>query len=69
MSKKLIDDLPREKLVDFCRRYHIRKLALFGSALRDDFSPDSYLDILVEFFPDHIPGLAFLLCKMNFRPC
>ncbi len=59
MSKILIQDFPRQKLVDFCRRYHIRKLALFGSALRDDFGPGSDLDILVEFFPDHIPGLAF----------
>jgi len=46
-------------LEEFCRRHHIRKLALFGSVLRDDFGPDSDIDVLVEFEPDHIPGLAF----------
>ena len=59
MSPTLIDQLPRQALADFCRRYHIRKLSLFGSALRSDFSPTSDLDILVEFDPDHTPGLAF----------
>jgi uncharacterized protein len=52
-------DLPKEKIADFCRRHHIRKLAVFGSALRDDFRPDSDLDVLVEFDPGHTPGLAF----------
>ena len=52
-------DLPKEKIADFCRRYHIRKLAVFGSALRKDFRPDSDLDVLVEFDPGHTPGLAF----------
>ena len=44
-------DLPKEKIADFCRRHHIRKLAVFGSALREDFRPDSDLDVLVEFDP------------------
>jgi uncharacterized protein len=48
-----------EALADFCRRHHIRRLALFGSVLRDDFGPDSDLDVLVEFEPGHVPGLAF----------
>ena len=48
-----------EKLSDFCRRHHIRKLALFGSVLREDFKPDSDVDVLVEFEEGHIPGLAF----------
>lgn len=52
-------DLPKEKIADFCRRYHICKLAVFGSALREDFRPDSDLDVLVEFDPGHTPGLAF----------
>ena len=43
----------------FCRRHHIRKLALFGSVLRDDFRPDSDVDVLVEFEPGHVPGLSF----------
>ncbi len=48
-----------EAIEEFCQRHHIRKLALFGSVLRDDFGPDSDIDVLVEFEPDHIPGLAF----------
>jgi len=52
-------DIPEGKIADFCRRHHIRKFALFGSILRDDFSPDSDVDVLVEFDPEHIPGLAF----------
>lgn len=51
--------LSSRQLTDFCRRHHIRRLALFGSALRADFRPDSDLDILVEFEPDHTPGLDF----------
>jgi uncharacterized protein len=48
-----------DKIADFCRRHHIRRLSLFGSVLRDDFRPASDVDILVEFEPCHIPGLAF----------
>jgi predicted nucleotidyltransferase len=51
--------IPSQKIADFCRLYHIRKLALFGSILRDDFSPVSDVDVLVEFDPEHIPGLEF----------
>jgi predicted nucleotidyltransferase len=46
----------REQIADFCRRHHIRKLSLFGSVLRDDFGPDSDIDVLVEFEPGHTPG-------------
>jgi uncharacterized protein len=42
----------REAIADFCRRHHIRKLSLFGSVLRDDFRPDSDVDVLIEFEPD-----------------
>ena len=52
--------LPKQKIADFCRRHHIRKLAVFGSALRADFRPDSDLDVLVEFEPEHTPGLIRL---------
>lgn len=48
--------VPKEKIADFCRRNHIRKLALFGSVLREDFGPDSDIDVLVEFEPGHVPG-------------
>ena len=51
--------IPHEKVSDFCRRHHIRKLALFGSVLRDDFGPESDVDVLVEFEPGRTPGLAF----------
>ena len=52
-------DLPSEEIAEFCRTRHIRKLALFGSVLRDDFRSDSDVDVLVEFEPEHVPGLAF----------
>jgi predicted nucleotidyltransferase len=50
----------QEKLVEFCQRHHIRRLAFFGSVLRDDFRPDSDVDVLVEFAPGHTPGLITL---------
>ena len=52
-------DLPLDRLAEICRRYHVRRLALFGSVLRDDFGPESDVDILVEFEPGATPGLAF----------
>ena len=52
--------LPNRKIAEFCRRHKIRKLAVFGSALREDFRPDSDLDVLVEFEPGHTPGLIRL---------
>ena len=56
MAHIIID---REKISDFCRRHHIRKLALFGSVLREDFKPESDVDVLVELEQGHVPGLAF----------
>jgi len=52
-------NIPRRKVADFCRRYHIQKLAFFGSVLREDFKPTSDVDILVEFKKGYTPGLAF----------
>lgn len=49
----------QEKIAEFCRRNHIRKLAFFGSVLRPDFGPGSDIDVLVEFEPGHTPGFAF----------
>jgi predicted nucleotidyltransferase len=43
-----------------CRRWHIRRLALFGSVLRDDHRSDSDIDVLVEFEPGHVPGFGFI---------
>ena len=45
-------DLPTQEIAAFCQRHHIRNLALFGSVLRDDFGPESDVDVLVEFEPD-----------------
>jgi hypothetical protein len=50
----------RQAIVDFCRRRQIRKLALFGSVLREDFRPDSDVDVLVEFQPGARVGLIRL---------
>jgi uncharacterized protein len=51
--------IDHERLASFCRQNHIRKLALFGSVLRDDFRADSDVDVLVEFEPGHVPGIRF----------
>ena len=50
-------DVPSDEIADFCRRNHIRRLAFFGSLLRDDFGPDSDVDVLVEFEPGARVGL------------
>jgi predicted nucleotidyltransferase len=71
-------DLSDKKVADFCRRNHIRKLSVYGSFLREDFGTDSDIDLLVEFAPDHIPGLirfagmenklsSILGCKVDMR--
>ena len=49
-----------EALAALCERHHIRRLALFGSVLREDFRPDSDVDVLVEFEPGQVPGFAFI---------
>jgi len=51
--------LPKSQVAAFCRKNHIRRLSLFGSALRNDFRPGSDVDLLVEFQPGHVPGLRF----------
>ena len=51
MAKSKIG-IPEDKIAGFCRRYHVRKLALFGSVLREDFRPDSDVDVLIEFEPN-----------------
>ena len=52
--------IPKKKLAEFCQQNHIRKLSLFGSVLRESFGPESDIDVLVEFDPDHIPGYALI---------
>jgi hypothetical protein len=51
--------IPATQLASFCRRHHIRRLSLFGSALRGDFGPESDVDVLVEFEPGARTGLRF----------
>ncbi|MBX9789028.1 MAG: nucleotidyltransferase family protein [Pirellulales bacterium] len=53
-------EIPRAELGELCRRRGIRRLALFGSVLRDDFTPTSDIDVLVEFEPGRTPGLIGL---------
>ena len=59
MAKTKIN-LPSQKIAEFCKRNHILKLSVFGSALRDDFRIESDVDILVEFQPGNIPGFIGL---------
>jgi predicted nucleotidyltransferase len=47
---------PRDRIAEFCRRHHLRKLSLYGSVLRDDFRPDSDVDVLVDFEPNCTVG-------------
>lgn len=53
-------DIPQKQIAEFCRRHHIRRLALFGSVLRNDFTPDSDVDVLVEFKPGARVGMIRL---------
>ncbi|MEW6336260.1 MAG: nucleotidyltransferase family protein [Acidobacteriota bacterium] len=53
-------NVDRDTLAALCRRHGIRRLALFGSALRGDFGPSSDIDILVEFIPGRSVGLRFV---------
>lgn len=63
-SMKTDFHIPKEPIASFCREHHIRRLAVFGSALRSDFRNDSDIDLLVEFEPDHTPGL-FGIARME----
>ena len=51
--------VPHAEIARLCRQYHIRRLAIFGSAIHDDFRPDSDVDVLVDFAPDAEIGLDF----------
>jgi uncharacterized protein len=48
-------EIPKDLIEEFCRRHHIKKLSVFGSYLREDFGPESDIDFLFEFDPEHIP--------------
>jgi len=64
VNKSTIDS-NKEKIAAFCRRHYIKRLSLFGSFLRDRATPDSDIDLLVEFDPDHIPGFLRLAGMEN----
>ena len=50
-------DVPETPIREFCEKHHIQRLALFGSVVRDDFTPSSDVDVLIEFKPGHCVGL------------
>lgn len=53
-------ELPIEKVAEFCHKWQVTELALFGSVLRDDFRPDSDIDVMVQFHPDAHPTFSTL---------
>jgi predicted nucleotidyltransferase len=64
MTYSLEQKMPKDKLVDFCKKNYIKKLSLFGSALHGTLGPDSDIDLLVEFEEGHTPGL-FSIVRME----
>ena len=58
--KLMTPNVNRTEISSFCKTHHIRKLSLFGSILRQDFDNDSDVDVLIEFEPNHTPGLIRL---------
>lgn len=52
-----------QQLKSFCQKHYIRQLSFFGSVVRDDFGPQSDIDVLVEFEPGHTPGFDFFLME------
>ena len=64
MAYSLEQKIPKSKLAEFCRKNHIRKLSVFGSAIRGRLEPDSDIDLLVEFEEGHTPGL-FSIVRME----
>jgi len=64
MAYSLEEKIPKDKLAEFCKKNSIRRLSLFGSALRCPLGPDSDIDLLVEFEEGHTPGL-FSIVRME----
>jgi predicted nucleotidyltransferase len=62
MSLAAISDSPHQ-IETFCRKHHIRSLAFFGSVVRDDYGPDSDIDVLVNFESGHTPGFDFFILE------
>jgi predicted nucleotidyltransferase len=53
-------NLPMEKIAEFCHQWQVTEFALFGSVLRDDFRPDSDIDVMVQFHPEAHPTFSTL---------
>jgi predicted nucleotidyltransferase len=53
-------ELPMENITEFCQKWQVTEFALFGSVLRDDFRPDSDIDVMVQFHPDTHPTFRTL---------
>ena len=64
MAYLLENEMPKDKLVEFCKRNHVRRVSVFGSALAGELGPDSDIDLLVEFEKDRTPGL-FSIVRME----
>jgi uncharacterized protein len=62
-TRRVKINIPTDQIAEICSRWGIRRLALFGSVLRDDFRADSDVDMLVEFEPERTPGFAFITLK------
>lgn len=65
MERTLPIAISQDQLAEFCERHHIRKLSLFGSMLREDFTPQSDVDLLVEFELGQVPGYLRLAGMEN----
>lgn len=60
-----IDAETWEKILQLCAQYHVRRFALFGSIIHDDFTPESDIDVLVEFEPGKTPGYGFIRLQLE----
>ena len=65
MKQRLSVDVPLKQIEAFCRKWGISDLSLFGSVLREDFRPDSDIDVLVQFVPGVKHGLFNLVRMRN----
>jgi uncharacterized protein len=64
MSSQLAIEIPKDAIADFCQRWQVSEFYLFGSVLRDDFRPDSDIDVLVRFAPQ-VRHSVFDLMRME----
>ena len=60
MASKIKIEIPRERIAEFCRKHHIRRLSFFGSVISEHFKEDSDVDVLVEFEQGQVVGLLRL---------